>query len=281
MENFIMPALVLGLLGGLFGVLLSIASNVFAVYIDPKITEVLDALPGANCGACGFPGCEGLATAIADGKAEASDCPVGGQDMVENVAEIMGSDAGEVIREVAIVKCQGSQDLAGDKYEYDGIQDCRIQTYLADGCKDCAYGCVGCGTCEDVCPFDAIHIIDGVAVVDREKCTACNKCVVVCPKDLIELAPYESKFIVTCMSEDKGKDVRGKCDIGCIGCTICVRECPTDAIEMVGTRAVIDYDKCINCSICAQKCPTNAIVNYRDEIKRDKERAAAAESAGA
>lgn len=271
MENMIKPILVLGLLGGLFGVLLSLASKVFAVKVDPKITQVLDALPGANCGACGFPGCEGLATAIAKGEAAVNSCPIGGQPTADVIASIMGADAGEMVKEVAVVKCKGTSENAKDKYEYDGIEDCRIQTFLADGCKACSYGCVGCGTCVNVCMFDAIHIVDGVAVVDREKCTACNKCVEICPKHLIELVPYSNKFIVTCNSNDKGKDVRANCSVGCIGCQICVKNCPREAIDFDNFLAKIDPDKCINCSICAQKCPTGAIINLRDELKKDKE----------
>lgn len=270
MENIIQPVLVLGALGGLFGVLLAIASKVFAVEIDPKITEVLDALPGANCGACGFPGCGGLAEAIALGKAPVNACPIGGQPTADKIADIMGGDAGEMIKQVAVVKCKGTTENAVDKYEYDGIEDCRVQSFVADGCKACSYGCVGCGTCVNVCMFDAIHIIDGVAVVDREKCTACNKCVEICPKNIIDLVPYSNKFIVTCKSNDKGKEVRANCSVGCIGCQICVKNCPKDAIGFDNLLAEIDPDKCINCSICAQKCPTGAIINLRDELKKDK-----------
>ena len=176
--NFILyPISVLGGLGLLFGVSLAIASKVFAVEIDPKIVEIRKALPGANCGACGFPGCDGLANAIAEGKAPVSACSVGGAPVAETIADIMGVNAAETIREVATVLCQGDCHKAKDKYVYSGIKDCRAENILAGGSKSCSYGCLGCGTCKDVCDFDAIEIIDGVAVIDKEKCTSCKKCI--------------------------------------------------------------------------------------------------------
>ncbi len=259
MTNIIYPILVLGGLGLLFGVLLSIASKAFAVKVDPKIGEVLDALPGANCGACGFPGCEGLATAIAEGRAPVNSCPIGGQKVADKVAEIMGLNAANVERNVAVVLCQGDKDKAKEKYEYDGIEDCRVQIDLADGCKSCSYGCLGCGTCQDVCQFDAIDMVNGIAVINKEKCTACMKCIEVCPKKIIELVPYDNEYIVKCKSEDKGKEVRGNCTIGCIGCRLCVRNCPVDAFTFENNLAKINYDICTNCGICEEKCPTKAI----------------------
>ncbi|MBC8590831.1 RnfABCDGE type electron transport complex subunit B [Wansuia hejianensis] len=266
MENMILPVSVLGGLGLLFGVLLSVASKVFAVEVDPKISAVLDALPGANCGACGFPGCEGLATAIAEGKAPVNSCPIGGQKVADNVADIMGLNAGNMERKVAVVLCQGSKEKAKDKYKYEGIQDCRIQGQLADGCKYCNYGCSGCGTCFDVCDFDAIRMVDGVAVIDKEKCTACMKCIKVCPKHIIELVPYDNEYIVKCKSEDKGKEVRGNCSIGCIGCKICVKNCPVDAFTFENNLAKINYDKCTNCGICQEKCPTKCIYTSNEKV---------------
>ncbi|MFY9214281.1 MAG: RnfABCDGE type electron transport complex subunit B [Tissierellaceae bacterium] len=268
MENILYPITVLGGFGLLFGVLLSIASNVFKVEVDPKIEEVLEALPGANCGACGFPGCAGLAEAIAKGEAPVNACPIGGQTTADNVAQIMGVDSAGVDKNVAVVLCQGSKEKAKDKYVYDGVEDCRYQNEIADGCKACSYGCLGCGTCYDVCEFDAIRMIDGVAVIDKDKCTACMKCIEICPKGIIELVPYDNEYIVKCMSEDKGKDVRANCSIGCIGCRICVRNCPEDAFTFENNLAKIIYDKCTNCGICEEKCPTKCIwtsVEKKDE----------------
>ena len=266
MENLIKPMLVTGAIGLVFGVLLSIASRVFAVEIDPKISAVLDALPGANCGACGFPGCEGLAGAIAAGDAPVTACPIGGQKTADDLAEIMGMQGANMERKVAVVLCQGDDDKAAIKYEYDGIKDCRVQMQLADGFKSCAYGCLGCGTCYDACPFDAIEMINGLAVINKDKCTACMICIDICPKKIIELVPYDKEFVVKCKSEDVGKDVRQNCDIGCIACRICVRNCPTDAFTFENNLAKIDYDKCINCGICEEKCPTKCIGFHENRV---------------
>lgn len=137
--------------------------------------------------------------------------------------------------------------------------DCRAQNMLAGGSKSCSYGCLGYGTCKDVCEFDAIQIIDGIAVIDKDKCTACKKCISVCPKGIIELIPYEQEIIVKCKSRDLGKIVRNNCSIGCIGCGICAKNCPQEAIKLENNLAKVDYEKCINCGICAEKCPTKAI----------------------
>lgn len=259
MNDILNPMLVLGGLGFIFATLLSIASQVFAVEIDPKVDEVRTALPGANCGACGYPGCDALAEAIVAGEAPTSACPVGGASTAEAVADIMGVNAANVERQVATVLCQGDCEKAKVKYEYDGIKDCRVENILQDGSKACTYGCLGCGTCMDVCPFDAIDMVDGLAVVNKDKCTACMKCIEVCPKKIIELVPYDNKYIVKCKSNDKGKEVREKCTIGCIGCQICVKNCPVDAFTFENNLAKINYDTCINCGICASKCPTDAI----------------------
>src|SRR5699024_9641327 len=162
-SNILYATLVLGILGVAFGVILAIASDVFAVEMDPRVTQVLDALPGANCGACGFPGCEGLANAIAAGEAPVNACPIGGQETADDVADVMGLDSANVERNVAVVLCQGDRDKGKLKYEYEGINDSRVQTILADGCKKCPVGCVGCGTCKDVCAYDAIDMVNGIS----------------------------------------------------------------------------------------------------------------------
>jgi len=259
MTDILNPIIVLGGLGLAFGVLLSIASNVFAVEIDPKVEEIRSVLPGANCGACGFPGCDGLANAIAGGKAPVNACSVGGNPVAEQVADIMGVNATNVDRNVATVLCQGDCNKAKEKYKYEGIQDCRAANILQGGSKACSFGCLGCGTCKDVCAFGAITMIDGVAVIDKDKCTACMKCIEACPKAIIELVPYDNQFVVKCKSKDTGKEVRNKCSIGCIGCQICVKNCPVDAFNFENNLAKIDYSKCINCGVCAEKCPTKAI----------------------
>jgi Na+-translocating ferredoxin:NAD+ oxidoreductase subunit B len=228
--------------------------------VDPREEEILEVLPGNNCGGCGFPGCSGLAAAIVKGEAEVGGCPVGGAPVAAKVGEIMGVDAGEQIRMVAYVRCGGTCEKAENEYEYQGAEDCSIMSLVQDGGpKKCAYGCHGFGDCVRACPFDAIHIIDGISVVDKEACKACGKCVAACPRNLIELVPYKQKYFVQCSSCDKGKDVMQACKVGCIGCKICEKTCKFDAIHVENNIAQIDYDKCKNCGACAMKCPRKII----------------------
>lgn len=250
---------VLGVLGLIFGIVLDFASKKFAVEVDEKEAAVLSVLPGANCGGCGFPGCGGLAAAIAKGDAPVNACPVGGADCAAKVAEIMGVDAGSGEKIVAHVRCKGSCSVSNNKYEYDGIQDCRAAAALIGGPKSCSYGCLGLATCVKACGFDAIHVVDGVAIVDEEKCVNCGKCIDICPKGLIERKPANKAVTVDCKSNDFGKNVKEKCQAGCIGCGLCVKECPFDAIIFENKLAQIDYDKCKQCNKCATKCPTKVI----------------------
>ncbi|MDL2310831.1 RnfABCDGE type electron transport complex subunit B [Peptostreptococcaceae bacterium OttesenSCG-928-C18] len=259
MNSILIALAVLGGLGILFAIILYIASRFFYVPVDERIEAVRNELPGANCGACGFPGCDGLAGAIINDGASLSACPVGGADLTERLAELLGRVANSASKNVAIVKCKGNTEYSKDKFEYTGIQDCRVNQSLQGGSKCCSYGCLGCGTCVDVCQFDSIHIIDGVAVVDKEKCTACEMCIDICPRDLIELTPYDQEVAVLCSSLDKGKDVRGNCKVGCIACKICERECPVDAITVTNNLAYIDSEECIDCGMCVVKCPQNTI----------------------
>lgn len=269
MTGILYPVIVLGGLGLLFGVSLGFASKVFAVETDPKVEAIRGVLPGANCGACGYPGCDGCANAIAQGNAPANACVVGGKSVAEKVANIMGVEAGELNRQVATVLCQGDCDKAKSKYKYTGLRDCRAQNILAGGSKSCSYGCLGCGTCVDVCNYDAIHLVNGVAFVDKEKCVACRACINVCPKHIIELVPYDNKVVVKCKSNDPGKVVRGNCSIGCIGCQICVKNCPEDAFTFENYLSKINYDKCTNCGICAEKCPTGAIFSELEKVNAE------------
>lgn len=269
--EILIAVIVLSVLGLLFGVGLGIASKKFAVTIDPKVEMIRNALPGVNCGACGYPGCDGFATACAKGIAPANGCPVGGAPVAQAVSEILGVEAGSAQKMVARVKCQGSSAIALDKYEYHGVQDCKIANMVQQGPKMCSYGCLGLGTCVTVCAFDAIRIVNGIAEIDKEKCTGCKACTQICPKAVIEMVPYDQKVFVDCNSKDKGKKVKDSCMHGCIGCGICEKACPFDAIHIVNNLAVIDYDKCKNCKICAKKCPTGAIIPHLKETKKETE----------
>ncbi|MGL5435034.1 MAG: RnfABCDGE type electron transport complex subunit B [Lachnospiraceae bacterium] len=251
---------IIGAIGIIIGVLLGIASEKFKVEVDEKEILVRDELPGNNCGGCGYAGCDGLAAAIAAGEASANACPVGGPDVADKIAAIMGIESGSTDKKVAYVKCKGTCEKTTQQYHYYGISDCsKIAVVPGAGEKACAYGCMGYGSCVKACNFDAIHVVDGVAVVDKEKCVACGKCVTACPNQLVELVPYKAKYLVQCASHDKGKDVKAKCANGCIGCTLCTKQCPFEAIAMDNNVAVIDYSKCKNCGKCAGKCPAKII----------------------
>ena len=245
--------------GLLIGILLGIASMKFYVEVDEKEILIREELPGNNCGGCGYAGCDGLAHAIANGEAPCGACPVGGAAVAEKIAAITGETA-EVVKKVAYVKCSGNCDAAKTKYDYIGNIDCRQAFYVTGGGnKACSYGCLGFGSCVKVCEFDAIHIKDGIAVVNEENCVACGKCTSICPKSLIELVPYGHKAVVSCSSHDKGKDVKTVCNVGCIGCGLCMKNCPFGAITLEDNVARIDQELCKGCGLCKKKCPVKII----------------------
>lgn len=251
-------ALIAGL-GLLIGILLGLAAIKFEVKVDEKEIAIREELPGNNCGGCGYAGCDALAAAIAKGEAKANACPVGGAPVAEKISAITG-EAAEAVRNVAFVKCSGNCEVAKKKYEYTGNEDCRQANYVTGGGdKACNYGCLGYGSCVSVCEFDAIHIVNGIAVVNKENCVACGKCTEICPKNLIELIPYEAVAKVSCSSKDKGKDVKAVCSVGCIGCGLCARNCPVGAITVEDNVAHIDQEVCTGCGLCKTKCPVKII----------------------
>lgn len=256
----ITAAAVVAITGLLIGLILGIANKKFEVEVDEKEVAVRGYLPGNNCGGCGFAGCDALAAAIAKGEAPVNGCPVGGAAVAEQIRMVMGIDSQTSEKRVAFVRCAGTCDKAEVKYHYYGINDCR-QAVMAPGRgeKKCEYGCLGYGSCVSACQFNAIQVIDGIAVVDKEKCVACGKCVAACPKQLIELVPYQAEHLVRCHSKDKGKTVKDACSVGCIGCTLCTKQCESGAITVENNLAHIDYSKCTNCGKCAEKCPVKII----------------------
>ena len=260
MNMIIISAAVIAIVGIVVGFGLGIIGEKFKVEIDEREAAIRAELPGNNCGGCGYPGCDGLAKAINEGKAPCNQCPVGGAPVGEKIAAIMGVTVEETAKKVAFVKCNGGCDKTSQKDNYYGILDCSKAMNVPGGSdKACSYGCMGFGSCVRACEFDAIHVINGVAVVDKEKCVACGKCIAACPKKLIEFVPYDTHHFVRCNSQDKGKAVKEVCSVGCIGCTACVKNCPQNTISMNGNVAVIDYTNCVNCGVCAEKCPTKAI----------------------
>ncbi len=262
MNIVLMSILSIGGIGIVFGLILGYAGEKLKVEQDPKIGEVRDALPGANCGGCGFAGCDAFAGAVAEGKAPINGCPVGGSSCAAKLAEIMGVEASNEKRKVAFVKCVGDCEKAVDKYEYDGMADCNAMAVLANtGNKSCTYGCLGGGSCVRKCNYDALSIVNGIAYVDTDKCVGCTMCVAACPKSIIEMKYYDSRVKVACNSKDNGKVVKSHCSVGCIGCKICTKQCEFDAIHVEDNLAKVDYDKCTLCEKCVEKCPTKVIYN--------------------
>ncbi len=246
-------------IGLIIGLLLVYVGKKFAVETDPREDAVRGALPGNNCGACGYAGCDAMASAIAKGEAPANGCPVGGEPVGKIIAQIMGVEVDAAAKKVAFVRCNGSCDNAVQTANYVGIKDCSAAVAAGLNGKGCKYGCLGMGTCEKACPFDAIHVINGVAYVNRMKCRACGKCVSACPKHLIEMLPDLNQYAVACSNTEKGKAVKSVCSVGCIGCGICQKQCENDAVHVTNNLSHIDYDKCKNCGKCSEKCPVKII----------------------
>lgn len=261
MGMVISTIIVLGIVGLLIGILLVNAGKKFYVEVDPNEVAVRECLPGNNCGACGKAGCDAMAKAIAAGEAPVNGCPVGGEAVAAKISEIMGVEAGESgPKFVAAVKCSGTCGKPAVRANYVGIQTCEAAAgNPAKSGQVCQQGCLGFGSCVKVCPFDAIHVVDGVAVVDRKKCMACGKCVATCPQKLIEIIPDAASFMVGCSNRDKGAVAKKACEASCIGCGVCVKQCENDAISLVGNVAVINQDKCVGCGKCAEKCPRKII----------------------
>lgn len=258
MVQIIIPAAIVSGLGLVFGLALSYASKKFAVEVDDRVERVREVLPGANCGACGYTGCDQYAEAIVGG-AEINLCTPGGAGVISQISDIMGIEADSCERVVARVMCNGTWDNVLIKFDYDGIIDCRSAATMAGGPSACVYGCVGMGSCMKVCPFNAIVVENGLARINEDKCNACGKCVAECPKEIIKLVPAKSQYFVTCRNHEKGGVARKNCKVACIACQRCVKACPEKAISMDNLCAVIDQSKCVNCGKCFEVCPTNAI----------------------
>ena len=243
----------------LFGLLLGILGKKLAVHRDERIDQVKEKLSGANCGSCGYPGCDGFAQALVEGKADISACSSTSAKKKKEIGEILGVSVSAEDTKV-VVCCRGG-NRAQDKYEYMGYGDCRSMELLSGGRKLCKWGCLGMGSCVDACHDGAIEVgPDGYTQIDRSKCIACGRCINVCPKKLIKRVPVSAVYYVACSNCLRGKDAMNLCTVGCIGCGLCARNCPNGAIEMVNNLPVIDYSKCTACGKCAEKCPRKTII---------------------
>ena len=257
--TYLIPALILGVCGILAGILLTAASNIFHVEVDERIEKIGEALPQANCGACGFAGCADYADAIVNSGAPANLCRPGGADAAEKIAGILGTAAADVIPMTAVVHCNGDCNATKPQFDFDGIQSCKAVKRFYGGNGMCKYGCIGLGDCAAVCEHNAVKIVDGIAKIIPSLCVSCGQCAAVCPNNLISIKP-ESKIIdVLCSSAANGKATKLACANGCIGCRICEKKCPAGAIKVENNHASINYDKCTSCGNCKTACPVKAI----------------------
>lgn len=274
------PVILVVVIGLVAAVILVIASKVFAVEVDENAVKVREVLPGANCGGCGFAGCDAYANEVAaDESIPCSRCVVGGPSVAEKIAEILGRNAGEEEKQVAVVMCNGVNGAKKPLQEYKGLMTCKAAKSVNGGINVCQWGCLGLGDCESACQFDSIHVHDGVAWVNRDTCTSCGACVKACPNSLIRLAPAKSLVFVRCSNKDKAKDAMQACSNACIGCKKCERTCKFDAVHVTDNLSYIDPEKCKNCGMCEKECPTGNILNMRLVANAAKKAKAAADAA--
>lgn len=268
--NFILIAVItLGAIALASAIVLYVVSKRFAVEEDPRIGEVLEVLPGANCGGCGFAGCSGMAGALVKGADNGSidglNCPVGGPEVMGHVADLLEMTAASVDPMVAVVRCNGTCENRSRVAEYDGVRTCKAMHMSGAGETGCGFGCLGCGDCVEACQFDAIHINPDTMLpeVDEEKCTSCGACVKACPRTIIELrkkGDNNRRVYVQCVNKDKGPVARKACSVACIACSKCLKVCEFDAITIENNLSYIDFEKCTLCSKCVDLCPTGSIV---------------------
>lgn len=260
MTGVLLAILIVVVIGIVCGAILAVASYFMSVPVNEKEKQLRESLPGANCGACGYTGCDGYAKALAGDDGIATNLCIPGADPVsKRISEILGVEFQDVIEQVAFVHCHGDCNTNKHKQIYKGIETCSAAYMLYGGKGMCTHGCMGYGDCVKVCPNDAICMELGIAHINPHKCTGCGLCAKTCPNKVIDLMPDTFHVVVTCSNHDKGAIIMKKCSGGCITCGKCVRCCPADAIELVNNLPVIDYDKCIRCGKCASSCPVHAI----------------------
>ena len=258
--NIIIPTILLGAIALICAVILTLSTRFFGVKEDETAVAIRACLPGANCGACGYTGCDGYAKALAErSESKTNLCVPGGDKTAKEIAAILGVEAEDVVEQVAYVACNGNCGATERKYDYKGFKSCVAANLLYNGDKSCNYACLGYGDCTRVCPRDAIHVEDGIAKVDPQKCIGCGMCVRECPNHIIKLVNDTVKVVVQCSNHDKGAVTRKICTNGCIGCMKCQKACPTGAVKVENNLATIDYSLCTGCGACDDVCPVHCI----------------------
>ena len=278
--SILYSVLLLALIGGSAAIVLYMVSKKFYVYENPLIATVDEVLPSANCGGCGSPGCKAFAEKLVNSEDISSlFCPVGGNDVMKQVAGILGKEVTEKDPTVAVLRCQGACEVRPKTTIYQGPRSCAISSLVYGGETDCQYGCLGDGDCVAVCDFEAMYMNEqtGLPVIITEKCTSCGACVRACPRDIIEMRPRNKrdlKIFVGCLNQDKGGIAKKACEVACIGCAKCDDICPKDAVVMDGNLAYIDPELCTLCRKCVDVCPTHSIIETNfpaKKIKKPKE----------
>ncbi|MCL2392323.1 MAG: RnfABCDGE type electron transport complex subunit B [Oscillospiraceae bacterium] len=262
MNTIIIAIVSVTVIGLVCSVLLSVVSKLMHVEVDERVILVRSLLPGANCGACGYSGCDRYAAALVEGAAQPNICTPGGADLAKQLSSIMGLEDGGVVRRMAMVHCLGDTETKRAKMEYTGMNTCRAVKLHFGGQNACAFGCVGFGDCLKVCPSDAICIEKGLAHIRPRQCSGCGLCVKACPYDLISVENASVAVAVLCKNTEKGAVLKDKCQVGCIGCMKCVKECPADAIQANDFLAVIDYAQCTGCGKCVSVCVKKCIIGF-------------------
>jgi Na+-translocating ferredoxin:NAD+ oxidoreductase subunit B len=272
LSSVLIPIAIGGGAALVLGALIMVTVKVFAIPVDDRLESIKNLLPGANCGACGYSGCEGYATALSEGEPDAGKCTVGGPDTANELAALLGLSEPDFLPKVAQVMCQGTTANTSKRYEYTGTPGCAAATGLFSGPNSCSFGCLGYGDCVAACQFGAIDIVDGIARINSDRCTACGLCVATCPKNLIFMVPkHLNAYTVRCRNKWPGAQTRKNCKVGCIGCQRCFKVCEDSAITMDGPLAVIDPAKCTHCGKCLPVCPTQAIRNGLTGPKDEKD----------
>jgi len=272
-QAILIPGLIIGGLGAFFATVLGIVSRIFHVEKEECVEAVSSALPGLNCGGCGFPSCEGYAVALCEDESiSLSACKPGGSEATEKIAAALGRESGGaqgVEKKIAACLCLGTEENAKKAFDYVGPHTCQDAALIRGGYKMCKQGCLGYGDCVAICPVDAIFIDEtGLPAVDRDRCISCEACVSACPHGIMQMVQVGQRVFIKCSNKEKGAITRLQCEVGCIGCGLCVKECPFDAIKLENNCAVIDYDKCKQCGKCVRVCPRKVIIQLPALLKK-------------